>query len=98
MEIMNYLHDNGYTQGDSILLEGLWGACEGGQIKIVNHIVDNRKKILRYQRYYKYVNHGMSIACCGGYIEIVKLLMKNGANKCCGKKKCLYVKLTNAEN
>ncbi len=50
--------------------EGLFGACKGGHIKIVELMME--KGVTSFDK-------GLSAACKGGYTEIVKLIIENGA-------------------
>ena len=51
---------------------GLYGACQGGHMDIVNLMIE--KGADRW-------NSGLVYACSGGHIAIVKLMIEKGANQ-----------------
>ncbi len=52
---------------------GLYGACKGGNINIINMMIDKGA--------YDW-NWGLDGACKGGHIDIVKMMIANGADNC----------------
>ena len=50
---------------------GLYGACEGGHMNIVNLMIEKGAN---------YWNHGLYGACHGGHMNIVNLMIEKGAN------------------
>ena len=53
--------------------DGLWGACEGGHIAIVNLMIANGADNW---------NGGLSGACGGGHADFANLMIAKGANNC----------------
>ncbi len=50
---------------------GLYGACIGGHLDIVNLMVKLGAN---------HFNWGLHYACCGGHLDLVNLMIKSGAN------------------
>ncbi len=66
---------------------GLYRACEGGHMDIVE---------LMIERGATNWNWGLYGACEGGHMDIVKLMIERGATGCyCGGDNCLYQRLKN---
>jgi len=53
--------------------DGLWGACEGGHIAIVNLMIANGADNW---------NGGLSGACRGGHVDLANLMIAKGAVYC----------------
>ncbi len=67
--------------------DGLYYACEGGHMDIVE---------LMIERGATNWNDGLHNACCGGHIDIAKLMIEKGATECyCMGDNCLYQRLKN---
>jgi hypothetical protein len=59
-------------------IEGLYGACFGGNIQIVELMIEKMSHCMVFRVYHW--NKCMSNACKGGYLDIVENMIKRGAN------------------